>query len=176
VLSLTSPPNQTLPLSNKPPTKTNPTTPHSGFPTGDQLTLFLALAGGGAFFLFLAIFVLLPAIAIAPSKFALAFTIGCCLVLSGFAALKGWRRQAAAMFARDRLPFTLGYLGSIALTLYASVFMRSYLLSLLASALQAVALAYYFASFYPGGTDSVKWVLGMCGSGLGRCFSMLFAK
>jgi hypothetical protein len=98
--------------------------------------LFFALTGGGVFFLFMAFFVFLPVVILAPSKFALSFTIGCCLVFSGFAALKGWRRQAAQMLARDRLPFTAGYLGSVALTLYASIFMGSYLLSLVASGLQ----------------------------------------
>jgi hypothetical protein len=108
----------------------------SGIPSGEQLMLFFALAGGGAFFLFMAFFLFLPVIILAPSKFALSFSLGCCLVLSGFAALKGWRRQAAQMLARDRLPFTAGYLGSVALTLYASIFLGSYLLSLLASGLQ----------------------------------------
>lgn len=136
--------------------------------------LFAALMGGGALFLFMAVFLFLPVIILAPSKFALSFTIGCCLVLSAFAALKGWRRQAQQMLARERLPFTAGYLGSIGLTLYASVALKSYLLSLLASGLQIVALAYYLAAFYPGGTDSVRWVLGMFGSAVTNCFGMFF--
>ncbi len=138
--------------------------------------LFFSLVGGGAFFLFMAFFIFLPVIILSPSKFALAFTIGCCLVFSGFAALKGWRAQAAAMLARERLPFTAGYLGSVALTLYASIFMKSYLLSLLASGLQIVALLYYLTSYYPGGTDSVRWILSMFGSACTRCFGMLFSK
>lgn len=136
--------------------------------------LFVALMGGGAFFLFMAVFLFLPVIILAPSKFALSFTIGCCLVLSAFAALKGWRRQAQQMLAKERLPFTAGYLGSIGLTLYASVVLKSYLLSLLASGLQIVALMYYLAAFYPGGTDSVKWILSWVGSAVSSCFGVLF--
>lgn len=153
-----------------------PTLESTGIPSGEQLMLFFALAGGGAFFLFMAFFLFLPVIILAPSKFALSFSLGCCLVLSGFAALKGWRRQAAQMLARDRLPFTAGYLGSVALTLYASIFLGSYLLSLLASGLQVVALLYYLTSYYPGGTDTVRWVLGMFGSAVTRCFGMFFSK
>lgn len=153
-----------------------PTLESSGIPTGEQLMYFLSLLGGGLFFLFMAFFVFLPVVILAPSKFALSFTIGCCLVLWGFAALKGWRKQAAQMLARDRLPFTAGYLGSVLLTLYASVVLKSYLLSLGASALQVVALLYYLTSYYPGGTDSVRWVLGVFWSATTRCFSMLFAK
>ena len=73
--------------------------PSSGIPSTEQIGLFLALAGGGALFLFMAFFLFLPVLILSPSKFALSFTIGCCLIFSAFAALKGWRRQAAAMLA-----------------------------------------------------------------------------
>ena len=150
--------------------------PSSGIPSTEQIGLFLALAGGGALFLFMAFFLFLPVLILSPSKFALSFTIGCCLIFSAFAALKGWRRQAAAMLARERLPFTAGYAGSVALTLYASIFLKSYLLSLVASGLQVVALAYYLTSYYPGGTDSVRWVLTTLGSGVTRCFGFLLSS
>ncbi|KAI8467688.1 MAG: Got1/Sft2-like family-domain-containing protein [Monoraphidium minutum] len=153
-----------------------PSLESSGIPSGEQLMYFFALLGGGMFFLFMAFFIFLPVIILAPSKFALAFTIGCCLVLSAFAALKGWRRQAALMLERERLPFTAGYLGSVGLTLYAAIFLHSYLLSLGASALQVVALLYYLTSYYPGGTDSVRWFLSMFASAASRCFGMLFSK
>jgi hypothetical protein len=41
---------------------------------------------------------------------------------------------------------------------------------------QVVALLYYLTSYYPGGTDTVRWVLGMFGSAVTRCFGMLFSK
>jgi hypothetical protein len=56
------------------------------------------------------------------------------------------------------------------LTLYAALFLHSYLLSLLCSALQVVALLYYLTSHYPGGTSSVKFMLGMFGSAASSCF------
>ena len=135
--------------------------------------LFFALAGGGAFFLFLALFVFLPVVILAPSKFAMAFTIGCCLVLSAFAALKGWRKQAAQMLARDRLPFTAGYLGSVVLTLYASIFMHSYLLSLGASALQARGVC--VRVFFWGGRRSAKVGTGTACLGWARRPRLMWA-
>lgn len=153
-----------------------PTLESSGIPSGEQLIYFFSFLGGGLFFLFMAFFVFLPVIILAPSKFALAFTIGCCLVLSAFAALKGWKKQALHMLERERLPFTAGYLGSVLLTLYASIFLKSYLLSLGASGLQVVALLYYLTSYYPGGTESVRWFLSMFYSAATRCFGMLFSK
>ena len=73
-----------------------------------------------------------------------------------------------------------GYIGSIVLTLYAALIMHSYVLSLLCSVLQVVALLYYLTSYYPGGTSSVKFMLSMFGSAAGSCFSsctgMIFGK
>jgi hypothetical protein len=64
-----------------------------------------------------------------------------------------------------------GYVGSIILTLYAALIMHSYVLSLVCSVLQVVALLYYLTSYYPGGTSSVKFMLSMFGSAASTCFS-----
>jgi hypothetical protein len=69
---------------------------------------FFSFLGVGVLFLFFAFFIGLPTLLLSPSKFALFFTIGCCLVLSAFAALKGWRAQMQHMLARERLPFSAG--------------------------------------------------------------------
>eukprot|EP00882_Tetradesmus_deserticola_P020687 GHRQ01022351.1.p1 GENE.GHRQ01022351.1~~GHRQ01022351.1.p1 ORF type:complete len:240 (+),score=89.54 GHRQ01022351.1:175-894(+) len=140
-------------------------------PSGQQMVHFFSFLGVGVLFLFLAFFIGLPTLLLSPSKFALFFTIGCCLVLSGFAALKGWRAQMQHMMARERLPFSAGYIGSVVMTLYAALIMKSYVLSLLCSGLQVVALLYYLTSYYPGGTSSVKFMLSMFGSAASSCFS-----
>jgi hypothetical protein len=79
-----------------------------------------------------------------------------------------------------RLLLSAGYIGSIVLTLYAALIMHSYLLSMLCSVLQVVALLYYLTSYYPGGTSSVKFLLSMFGSAASTCFSsctgMIFGK
>jgi hypothetical protein len=64
--------------------------------------------GGGLVFLSLSFFVFLPLIIIAPSKFAMTFTLGCMCVLASFAALRGWQQQVKDMFVRERLPYTAG--------------------------------------------------------------------
>jgi hypothetical protein len=69
---------------------------------------FFSFMGAGVLFLFLAFFIGLPTLLLSPSKFALFFTIGCCMIMSGFAALKGWRSQMAHMMERERLPFSAG--------------------------------------------------------------------
>lgn len=86
--------------------------------------------------LFLAFFIALPIIVIAPAKFAFSFTLGSALIMASFTALKGFKQQMMHMISQERLPFSLGYLGSMAGTLYAAVVMKSYLLSLVFSGAQ----------------------------------------
>ena len=56
----------------------------------------------------LAFTLFLPVIILAPSKFALCFTLGSVLVLGAFVSLRGWRSQLVHMFSAERLPFTIG--------------------------------------------------------------------
>ena len=73
-----------------------------------SLTYFFALLGTGLLFLILAFTLFLPVIMLAPSKFAVCFTIGSLLTLSAFMSLRGWGGQLAHMFSSERLPFTAG--------------------------------------------------------------------
>ena len=77
-------------------------------PTTQQFAYFFAFLGAGLVFMILAFSVFLPVIVIAPSKFALSFTIGSILVMAGFAALRGLKQQASHMLSASRLPFTAG--------------------------------------------------------------------
>lgn len=54
-------------------------------------------------------------------KFALLFTLGSCFILSSFFFLNGPANQLASLLKREKMPFTLGYLGSLAATLYTSL-------------------------------------------------------
>jgi hypothetical protein len=99
-------------------------------PSGTDFVYFAALLCGAALFFFLAFFVFLPMLVIAPSKFALSFTCGSICTMAAMLMLSGWKAGMAHMVSPDRLPFTAIYLGSMAATLYAAVSMRSYILSL----------------------------------------------
>jgi hypothetical protein len=102
---------------------------------------------------------------LAPSKFALSFTLGCVLIAAGFLQLRGWKQQAEHLLNRERLPFTAAYVGSVLATLYAALVAHSYLLSLLFSAGQVVALLFFLGSYVPGGPAGVRFLLGLAGQG-----------
>jgi len=113
----------------------------------------------------------LPVIVLAPAKFAFSFTIGCAMIMSAMAALRGWKSQVNHMLEWERMPFSICYLGSMSGTLYAAMVMHSYVLSIVCSAAQVVALLYYIMSYFPGGTAGVKYVLVMASRTASACFA-----
>ena len=92
----------------------------SSMPNTMNFTWFLALLGAGLLFSILAFSLFLPIIILAPSKFAICFTIGSALIMSAFVSLRGWKGQLAHMFSTERLPFTAGELGLSVLACWVS--------------------------------------------------------
>mmetsp|Transcript_10596 Transcript_10596/g.26859 ORF Transcript_10596/g.26859 Transcript_10596/m.26859 type:complete len:239 (-) Transcript_10596:111-827(-) len=137
---------------------------------------FIGLLAAGLFFLSIAIFVFLPMLVLTPSKFATSFTIGCMCIMSSFIVLRGWKQQLANLTSKERLPFTGGYLASVFGTLYVSLWLHSYILSVFFSAAQVLALCYFVSSFLPGGTAGMKLLLSTCGQGVQQLFKALFSK
>jgi hypothetical protein len=76
-------------------------------------------------------FFLLPYFVIAPQKVSMLINLGSICILSSFGALKGFYNYfiKELLFGPRRL-FALGYLASIFLSLYASVIVKSYLLTM----------------------------------------------
>ncbi|CAL5219080.1 g844 [Coccomyxa viridis] len=144
-------------------------TAQSSMPNTMNFTWFLALLGAGLLFSVLAFSLFLPIIILAPSKFAICFTIGSALIMSAFVSLRGWRGQLMHMFSAERLPFTVGYLGSMGGTLYAAMGMHSYILTIVCCGAQVVALLYYTVSYFPGGTNGVRFVMKMAFGAFMNC-------
>ncbi|KAA0046959.1 protein transport protein SFT2-like [Cucumis melo var. makuwa] len=82
----------------------------------------------GVFFIFIAFTMFLPVMVMMPQKFAICFTLGCCFIIGSFFALKGPKNQLAHMFSKERLPFTVIFIGSMLGTLYVSMGLHSYIL------------------------------------------------
>ncbi|CAM9958640.1 unnamed protein product [Pylaiella littoralis] len=109
------------------------------------------------FFFVLAFVVGLPTIVLKPSKFALTFTLGSLFFMGSFAMLKGPTVHLKSMLARDRLPFSLAYVASMGSTLYACLVLQSFVIVVVCSGIQLLALAWYFLSFVPGGSQGMKY-------------------
>lgn len=135
-------------------------------PGTTQWVYFAALAGAGGLFLLLAFTIFLPVIILAPSKFALTFTIGSALILASMGALRGWRSMFGHLASKERAPFTAAYAGSLLGTLYAALFMHSYIFSLVFCGAQVVTLIYFVASYFPGGVAGAQYTVGAVGRGM----------
>ncbi|XP_022753002.1 protein transport protein SFT2-like [Durio zibethinus] len=142
----------------------------SSVPSGKALIYFGLLLATGAFFIFIAFTMFLPIMVLMPQKFAICFTLGCGFIIGSFFALRGPKNQFAHMSSRERLPFTLGFIGSMVGTIYVSMVLHSYILSVLFSVLQVLALVYYAISYFPGGSAGLKFLTSALTSSVTRCF------
>ncbi|KAK4341940.1 hypothetical protein RND71_037756 [Anisodus tanguticus] len=142
----------------------------SNIPSGKALMYFGLFMATGIFFIFMAFTLFLPVIVLVPQKFAICFTLGCSFIIGSFFALRGPKNQFAHMFSMERLPFTLGFMGSMIGTLYVSMALHSYILSVLFSVLQVLALAYYAISYFPGGFAGLKFLSSSMISSVMKCF------
>jgi len=133
--------------------------------TKDRFTTFAILAAAGAICMIFA-FTFLPFVVLSPHKFALLFTMGSALMLASFSFLRGHVAFVKHLSSMERLPFSGSYVISLVGTLYSSLVMGSYLLTLIFSVIQVVALLYFLVSYIPGGVSALTFMGSMMGSGL----------
>ncbi|KJA24852.1 hypothetical protein HYPSUDRAFT_135462 [Hypholoma sublateritium FD-334 SS-4] len=110
----------------------------------------------GAAVCFFVAFLTLPFLPLKPAKFALSFSLGSLLVMFGFSILIGPLTHLRHLVSAERLPFSAVYFASLALTLYFALGPQSYLGSLVAGAVQVVALVAYVIAYFPGGTQTLR--------------------
>lgn len=142
----------------------------STVPSGKALMYFGLFLASGVFFIVIAFTMFLPVMVLMPQKFAICFTLGCCFIIGSFFALKGPMNQLSHMSSKERLPFTVGFVGSMVGTIYVSMVLHSYILSVLFSILQVLALVYYVISYFPGGSAGMKFLSSTLTSSVMRCF------
>ncbi|TYI42601.1 hypothetical protein ES332_A01G110600v1 [Gossypium tomentosum] len=142
----------------------------SSVPSGKAFIYFGLFLAAGVFFVFIAFTMFLPVMVLLPQKFAICFTLGCGFIIGSFFALRGPKNQLAHMSSKERLPFALGFIGSMVGTMYVSMVLHSYILSVLFSVVQVLALAYYAVSYFPGGSAWLKFLTSALTSSVSRCF------
>ncbi|EKU21666.1 hypothetical protein NGA_0223902 [Nannochloropsis gaditana CCMP526] len=147
---------------------------------GARLRGFVALLLVGILFYLLAFFVGLPVIVFRPAKFALSATLGSLCTMGSFSVLVGPRVHLQSLLVWERLPFAVAYLGSLVLTLYASLILRSYLWVVASTGFQIGAFVWYLLAFLPGGPAGLRVLGGVmvrgvmgCGKTLTWCLSIL---
>eukprot|EP00439_Symbiodinium_sp_Y106_P062365 s489_g9.t1 len=120
------------------------------------VSFFVLLALGSL--LMAASFASLPMLVLAPQKFATVFTTGSACILGALCSLKGVQSFVAHLTSRERLPLSVGYLGSMVGTIWASMWYRSTILTMAFSVAQISGLLWFFVSYIPGGSYSMGLV------------------
>ena len=150
--------------SSTPASSSSSTTPEwtCGLTATQRFQAFALLACSSISLYFASFFIFLPMLLFAPSKFATAFTFASIMWLLGFAILWGPKSTLTSLIAPDKRAFTLSYIGSLLLTLYAAFVSQSYFLIMLAISIQLTSAMYYTASYFPGGTMAAGAISRMC--------------
>lgn len=137
-----------------------------GLSVGQRMQLAFVFILGSFVLFSLALFVFLPTVALFPSKFATAITFGSILFMAGMAMIRGPRTFLSNLFDRNKLTFVSAYIGSMILTLYATLSVQWYSLTIFATLIQLGALGYYAASFIPGGITGMTFLTRTVGSSI----------
>ncbi|KAJ3407349.1 protein transport protein sft2 [Chytriomyces hyalinus] len=102
-----------------------------------------------ASFCFMVALFSLPLMVISPPKFVTPFTLGSLLAICSFALIKGPRAYLKDCLSRERIAWTIMYFTSLGLTLYFSLLLHSYLLTIVAVVIQMFTLVRFFGSYAP---------------------------
>lgn len=106
---------------------------------------------------FVICFALLPVLAVKPRKFAILWSVGSVLFLASWAFLMGPYQYAVHLISGPRLPFTAAYFGSIFMTIFFAVGLRSTILTLFSAIIQLLALVWYLVSYFPMGSTGLRF-------------------
>ena len=99
--------------------------------SGRSYKFFAIFLGIGVLFLFLSL-LFLPTVIFSPHKFAMLFSLGSICMLVSMAFYRGPLTYTKRLMKKDQALFSIAYIFSLFLTLYASIIMGSYIVTILA--------------------------------------------
>ena len=102
--------------------------------------------------------------------------LGSLCILCSFAVLKGGLYQYFVVELLLQNPkrkmFALAYYASILMSLYASLILKSYLLTLLTMIIEIIVLLYFVCSSFPGGHTGLNYIGSMIWSAFKACLKL----
>jgi len=110
----------------------------------------------GALACFVICFFLWPLMMTRPRKAAILWSLGSALFLASWAAMMGPMTYVRHLMSTPRLPFTAAYFGSIALTLYFSIGLKNFVLTMISAIIQMACLIWYLVSYFPMGSSGLR--------------------
>ncbi|RWS30720.1 protein transport protein SFT2-like protein, partial [Leptotrombidium deliense] len=115
----------------------------------------ICLGMGVTCFILASLFI--PVLLLKARKFAILFTLGSVFILCSFSFLSGPWNHFKHLFSKERVLFTVCYLGTLISTLYVSLSLQSTALTVVFGLLQITALIWYVISYLPGGQTGLMF-------------------
>lgn len=120
----------------------------------DRFKYFLGLILLSAIFFLLAFILGIPLIMIRPAKFAISFTMGTLLFMAAFLLYNP--SYFFRFFQKDKVIYTVIYSFTILATLYSSLFLKSYSLTLFLSVFQVIMMVLVTCTLFPLGQVGLR--------------------
>ena len=96
--------------------------------------------------------IFLPYFVLAPQKVSMLINLGSLCILCSFGALKGYYNYFVnELIMGDKRMFSIGYIISIIASLYCSLIIKNYMLTIITLLMESVFLFYFICSSFPGG-------------------------
>ena len=124
-----------------------------------KYTIYLVL--GSILFAILAIVVGIPTLIIRPSKFVLCVTLSTLLAVASIIVMQKPSVFLENLFKAgvERTSSVAGLVVASLLTIYVTVFVKRYVVTLLATGFQVICILWFLASFMPGGSKGLNVLL-----------------
>ncbi|CAN3375043.1 hypothetical protein DIURU_005155 [Diutina rugosa] len=139
----------------------------------DRLIGFGACLAASTLCFVLCVF-MFPVLALRPTKFAMLWTMGSLLFIVSFGVLSGPVAYTKHLLSASRIPFTAIYFGSVVMTVWSALVLKSTVLVIISSAIELVAVVYYVVSYFPFGAQAItffsSYIMGYVGGFFGAVF------
>ncbi|GMS84640.1 hypothetical protein PENTCL1PPCAC_6815, partial [Pristionchus entomophagus] len=117
----------------------------------------------GAAFCFATSAFLLPVLLLQTRKFAALNTLGSVMLLASFVFIWGPLTYLSMLFDPSRRLVSVCYLSSVFATLYSSLWLKSYIFTILASTFQLFSFVWFIMSSVPGGERGLRFMASLFG-------------
>lgn len=128
----------------------------------EKIIGFIVCLLASAFFFGIS-FVLFPVLAVKPRKFGLLWSLGSLMFIVAFAILNGPVAYLKHMVSKDRIYFSAFFVGTVMLTIYFSIVVKSVILTFIFGILELIAVVYYTVSYFPFGAQALSMITSTSG-------------
>ena len=124
-----------------------------------------------AVFLFFLALLHLPFVVIRPGKFIVPYCMASMFILVSFGFLHGFVSYTKHLFSAKKVVYSAWFILATFATLYASISLKSYILTVIMALIQMAGMITFIVSYVPGGSSGINFMSTMITSSIKSRFS-----